>query len=351
MLAGLVVLACATGTVVGIAGMSADNLLPLDSYENVFHGHAFVLAFAPLLLLGARDARRWGVVPLASAFVIVCGACVSFAPNLPRVRPEMWHFLQSALFALGTCGLAVSVALERSSTSRALRVFGIGAVAFTWFDAAVWMSGWLVATAPGVIAATAFACTLSEASEGKGAWAALIVFVTCSIEATWVPPWWASVAVILCIGCTVLIVSTSVKTRDRWRIAVVSLQSALMLQALVLFAYLQLTDELHLHDTLFRSGWIHLAIFSAAARWLLDITPRSMRRALCGLGVATVGAHLLAYGHVMMGENGMPRAYTQYLDTFTSWHRVTGVAGVLMCGGLLVLWSALREPRPKPSVF
>ncbi len=335
----------ATGTVLGVAATSPENLLPQAGYEFVFSWHNLVV-LTPLCLVG-QSTRRSLAVLCVSIVMIAAGLCLLMS-NVEHA-PMMMLFVGGCVVGVGNAGIAVSIGLEKPSSSTAVRICGVGLVSLGWFVCAV-MPGvsWLGAT-PWVVGAAAYLSMFPRSAELTVPLLILLALAPMGVEANLLPGW----SVYLTFLATLAVAGTARRMPTWWETLCLVVQGVLLLEAVALLAFVSRQDDLYVHDTLFRSAWVHLAIFAAAARWLFTLKPRSTKRAGAALALILVGAHVLVLGHLMLGRGGMPRAYFQYVDMFASWHLVSGFAGPLFCVGVLWLWSTSRPmaEEQEPAVF
>jgi hypothetical protein len=123
-----------------------------------------------------------------------------------------------------------------------------------------------------------------------------------------------------------------------------------------------LSVDIHLHDTTFTIGVLHMNVFVVMLTWLTlwlrDREPRPGARAALTVGVVLlgIGAHMMCWSMIVMGSQGMPLRYVGYLDQFERLHRAVAFGATLFMVGLVtVLGTAQRrqihDPRSIVDVF
>ncbi|MBE0599550.1 MAG: cbb3-type cytochrome c oxidase subunit I [Desulfuromonadales bacterium] len=116
---------------------------------------------------------------------------------------------------------------------------------------------------------------------------------------------------------------------------------------------------IHTHDTHFVVGHFHYVMFGGAIfaffgglhYWLPKIYGRmyNLRLATWAWGILTVGFNLLYFPMFILGMQGMPRRYYDYLPQYTTLNVVSTVGSwILIAGLLLMLWNLWRGSRSGP---
>ena len=124
-----------------------------------------------------------------------------------------------------------------------------------------------------------------------------------------------------------------------------------------------LATNLHLHDTYWIVGHFHYVMFGGAAwafiagllYWFPKMTGRmySFKLVLPAWGLMFVGFNALYFSMLILGVEGMPRRYYDYLPQFQTWHIVATVGSWLMVSGIIILAVTLirgwQSGPPAPS--
>ena len=112
-----------------------------------------------------------------------------------------------------------------------------------------------------------------------------------------------------------------------------------------------LATDVHLHDTYFIVGHFHyiifggavFGIFAALLYWFPKMTGRMYNKkpVWAALVLKLVGFNMLYFSMLILGMQGMPRRYYDYLPRFQTLHVVATVGSWLLVAGLVVLAVAL----------
>ena len=114
-----------------------------------------------------------------------------------------------------------------------------------------------------------------------------------------------------------------------------------------------LATNLHLHGTYFIVGHFHyvmfggagFGLFAALLYWFPKMTGRMVnpRTAMIAWAHQFVGFNLLYFSMLVLGMEGMPRRYYDYLPRFQMLHVIATVGSWLLVAGILLMfWNVLR---------
>ena len=114
--------------------------------------------------------------------------------------------------------------------------------------------------------------------------------------------------------------------------------------------------DLHLHDTYFIVGHFHyvmfggtgFGMFAAMHYWWPKMWGRmyNERLAVFYWAVMLVGFNLLYFSMLILGMEGNPRRYYNYLDRYHFWHVISTVGSWILVAGLIMMaWNLLRAIR------
>ena len=122
-----------------------------------------------------------------------------------------------------------------------------------------------------------------------------------------------------------------------------------------------LATAVHLHDTYFVVGHFHyvmfggtgFAFFAAFHYWLPKIWGKmyNIKRAVIAFWILMVGFNMLYFPMLIMGIQGLPRRYYDYLPQFSFWNLISTIGSwLLMIGILMMLWNLLIAIRKGEKV-
>jgi cytochrome c oxidase subunit 1 len=105
--------------------------------------------------------------------------------------------------------------------------------------------------------------------------------------------------------------------------------------------------DIHLHDTYFVVGHFHyvmmggmvMALLGGVHYWWPKMTGRMYNETLGKIAVALifVGFNLTFFSQLILGSQGMPRRYYDYLEQFTALHQVSTVGSWILAAGLFLV--------------
>ena len=108
-----------------------------------------------------------------------------------------------------------------------------------------------------------------------------------------------------------------------------------------------LSVDVHLHDTYFVVAHFHyvmmggtvIAFLGGLHHWWSKMTGREYSElwGKIAAGLIFVGFNLTFFPQFVMGSQGMPRRYHQYLDRFTIWHQLSTIGSQILAIGLFVV--------------
>ena len=107
-----------------------------------------------------------------------------------------------------------------------------------------------------------------------------------------------------------------------------------------------LAVDVHVHDTYFVVAHFHYVMFggtviaflSGLHHWWPKMTGRmySEKAARWGFWLIVIGFNLTFFVQFVMGSQGMPRRYYDYLDRFTIYHQISSIGSFVMAAGFFV---------------
>ncbi len=121
-----------------------------------------------------------------------------------------------------------------------------------------------------------------------------------------------------------------------------------------------LATDVHVHDTYFVVAHFHyivfggmgFAFFAAMHYWYPKMFGRmyNERRANWAWGVLFSGFTLLYFPMFILGLQGMPRRYFDYLDEYTMGHLISSIgAAVLLAGVFMMVYNLIAGRKGKPA--
>jgi cytochrome c oxidase subunit 1 len=124
-----------------------------------------------------------------------------------------------------------------------------------------------------------------------------------------------------------------------------------------------LSTDIHLHDTYFVVAHFHYVMFGGTViaflgglhYWWPKMTGRMYSEKMGALGfwLVMIGFNVTFFVQFVMGSQGMPRRYYNYLDRYAIYHQISTVGSFLMAIGFFVilfyLLHSLYRGRPAPA--
>ncbi|ANM30017.1 hypothetical protein ABI59_11205 [Acidobacteria bacterium Mor1] len=379
--AAIVAVSTLSGVAVAIATAPPSGLLSPDRYNSLYTFHAAMMwILLPLLLVIVR--RR--DLETHAPFWALAAACIVGGPVAGMLTVDSVGVSGGGIIAAGIGSLVLAAAAMLQDdvpfASRACRAFGLawvgqalvllGAGYVLSIDALSTLPYWVheflphvpdsvvllqlpAWTTPIVIAAASTAATAAAATTDVGyrrfipLGAAALVGVATVSGAYFSTPL-AALAWPVGVALAVYAYRVAGHLEDAWPRWAARLQAVLFVEALTPFCFLRLVaTDVFLHDTLFVSGTLHLAFFVGAVGWMAAARPQRVG-GLGWLGFAgvAVGGQMLALSHLLVGSQGMPRRYSQYLSDrpfYRLMHETAAVAGVILVLGVIAVWLGTRR--------
>ena len=117
-----------------------------------------------------------------------------------------------------------------------------------------------------------------------------------------------------------------------------------------------LSTDIHIHDTAYIVGHFHYTMFGGAAIgmfagfhfWFPKITGRMYgeKMATWAFGLIMVGFNVLYFPMLILGIQGMPRRYADYLPQFQGLQALSTFGSWILVAGLLIMfWNLVRSAR------
>lgn len=360
---------CLTGYAVTIGGWTPGNLLGVPLASEVYSIHATLAAIAlSVALLIARKSElsvpssRDGRVAAAmvSAAVLFMAVTVVLRRATVDVVGPFVGALQTVAGALVVSG-AVRRLRARGAAPGAFGLCLAGVVGVVVGARMIFMHDSLARTAFEVLAITSVAALGEpehDSSRSRFAFAALVGMVELRASIAEFSSNGTAFIATLTAASWLLLGGTLIARAFRnaptiigqpHAAATARLALSLAAPSIVLRSFLaSLPRDIHLHDTTFIVGAMHMEVFVVLlgwlAFWLRDREPRPRARGAlhAGVGLVGLGAHLTCWGMVVLGTRGMPMRYRQYLDRFQPHHQVISLAATMLIVGLLLMITSTR---------
>ncbi len=176
---------------------------------------------------------------------------------------------------------------------------------------------------------------------------ASVICLASRVLGLWVDAMWLAVfASGLAVCVMVWKGASTLPIWNRWisRLQVIVFAQALMVACLVGVA----TDptEVLLQDTLMVITMAHFFWLVPVLAWLQQREEPKGRLVWGAIGLATLGYHVLAWSHFMLGRRGMPWGYFAYDSRFSFGFRLAAVGAVLVLLGAIIfaVWRIRQRP-------
>jgi hypothetical protein len=353
------VLGIGTGVVLAASQIVSLNLFGSAAFSLLFYAHAS-LAFGAVLglLLAFVPGGRLGV-PRIALEASLLGAVILGAAGLAGVARIQWVLNALLVPVLAVTAGAAVLWLWRSRAPLVTRVLFAGAAltqCVPW-AAAFAHAGFFARTRYDVFLPIALAVVVrplvTRESLREGPIAATVLYALSHIVASL---FGFGLAVLVEVpagtALAVLALRAAGKVPCAWSRWTRRAEVVLFMHGGALAAFFGMLDvDVHLPDTLFATGTLHLQAFVAVfegLRWL----PRAARRRAGWVGLSTtfVGAETFCTCLVTLGARGNPLRYAGYLTRYTTLHQVAAIgAFALVIGLTVVLLADLAQQKRRAA--
>ncbi|MBI2395628.1 MAG: hypothetical protein HYV09_39045 [Deltaproteobacteria bacterium] len=327
----------ASGLVLRLGALRPTNLFDATTYSRLFTVHgALMFAALPVLLLSFGLAGVKAPPRLRLALETVC--VVATAVAAARFEAAVLPTVAGAFLAVAACVAVLLVAISGPRLPRALFVIAAAAQCVAWGSALVGRYDTMaIAHSTLVVAVLAAPALHSRANVAVVAVALIYLLFRVSLR-------FAGLHVLaygeaLSAVCLAFLLGFSGPAASGWAKWVRRVEALMFVEAALLVAMFGLFDASALiNDTLFAVAAPHLEGFVLIFA-LLRSAHRAERSsaASAGLAASALGAHLLAWGLVVLGRRGMPRRYAQYLPELQSLQVLASIGAALMVLGVAVI--------------
>lgn len=333
------------GAVLRVSALSPAGLLSLPLYDLAFTGHGLAGAFGPAaiplataaLLRSPRPAGRLAWPALVALFVALVVALVTGSAPWFGVLVGLAHAVS---------GVALLLA-ARPGEAQPFRSWGLGGSGLALLLAGLshlfggplvgsWMTRVLMASAL-VLGAESAARKPTAGMALSFHVCSLIVPALSKQTLSFMAPVQAISAVVLSV-----LVFRAARGAPPWGRRLVRLAAVASVQAALLRSFLSfLSEDMHLHDTLFPVGAAHLELLVPLVV-LLSLLPGAPRGRFARLApfALGLGVHVLGWAFLVLGARGMPRRYLAYLPQFQPLHAVATAGAIVAL--VMLGWMSLQ---------
>lgn len=122
-----------------------------------------------------------------------------------------------------------------------------------------------------------------------------------------------------------------------------------------------LSTDIHLHDTYFVVGHFHYVILggivsmfiAALYYWFPKMTNKMYNEKVGNVGVLLyfIGVNMVYFPMFIMGYQGMPRRYYDYLPEYETYHLITTVGSWVLIGSIILLFANLAVAARKKKTL